>query len=496
MKKHIKKLTTVVLSMVLLCCNIIMIIAEEQAGEILANNEIAQVLDNYFYVRENTFYAGNNKERTIRAVYDALPIEGEVLAVETARNEGMAAYIDACDIEVVNATTSYFVNGCESVTVCQNSEYISASRYSVYEWTWIEYTADGKTVESMGMGTEHKITVSFDGEDYIITADEYDESDISGICTVEESSVEGIVEISLEDSSQYSDVELLSFYNSQRELDVNAFIEYADEWVYHSPSSTGTSYPTYYNPAYYYYSGNDCVNYASQCLHAAGMAFDTSGTAVWYADVTSNTTPVAGTSANSTNTWRSISYFEPYWVSDQGYEEIAFNINSLTPGCVVINNSKNHVMVCVGYNSAGSPILNGHTNDRYHMIASGFTGAAYIIQFTYESPNSYTTLTSSATQKSGNISSTGSSNYYKFVPASTGFYDIYADSSIDTKGSIYKEDIVTMSGSSYGVMSKISEDDDGNDGNDFWMMPYLTAGETYYIEVSAGSTGSYVLHIE
>lgn len=130
------------------------------------------------------------------------------------------------------------------------------------------------------------------------------------------------------------------------------------------------------------------------------------------------------------------------------------------------------------------------------MIASGFSGAAYVIRFTYKSPVSYITLSSSVTQNSGYISSTGNSNYYKFVPASTGFYDIYTESAIDTIGNIYKEDIIVMSGTSYGIMNKTGEDDDGNNGSDFWLRPYLTAGTTYYIEVSANSTGAYVLHIE
>ena len=36
--------------------------------------------------------------------------------------------------------------------------------------------------------------------------------------------------------------------------------------------------------------------------------------------------------------------------------------------------------ICTGYNSAGMPILNGHTYDWYHVPLSFFSGTKYTMQ--------------------------------------------------------------------------------------------------------------------
>lgn len=64
--------------------------------------------------------------------------------------------------------------------------------------------------------------------------------------------------------------------------------------------------------------------------------------------------------------------------------------------------------------------------------------------------------------------------WYKFTPSTTAYYTVYTVGSLDTVGRIYDANFNQLDG----------DDDDGT-GLNFRMVVRLTAGQTYYVKVSA-----------
>ena len=84
------------------------------------------------------------------------------------------------------------------------------------------------------------------------------------------------------------------------------------------------------------------------------------------------------------------------------------------------------------------------------------------------------------------VSVSGEGEYFRFVPNTSGWYEIY---SYDRYGdpSVYLYD---------ANWYQLAYNDDGNDGLNFSLEIYLTAGETYYIKTCAlGSSASYYFTI-
>jgi len=87
---------------------------------------------------------------------------------------------------------------------------------------------------------------------------------------------------------------------------------------------------------------------------------------------------------------------------------------------------------------------------------------------------------------SDTIDVSGAQDYFKFTAQVSGTYTFYTTGSLDTIGTLY--------GSNQGIL--ISNDDDNSTNYNFNLSYILTAGETYYISVSAYSTntGAYTLN--
>ena len=116
-------------------------------------------------------------------------------------------------------------------------------------------------------------------------------------------------------------------------------IAYADKWA------------TSRNPAYKQYPGVDCCNFVSQCLYAGGMPKNSS----WY--------PASYAWINCSG---AISNFKKY-----GKFMSASDSNVLRGNPVYYDWNSNgvydHTAICVGRNSAGTPIIDAHTGDHYHV---------------------------------------------------------------------------------------------------------------------------------
>ncbi|MBQ8986250.1 MAG: amidase domain-containing protein, partial [Lachnospiraceae bacterium] len=116
-------------------------------------------------------------------------------------------------------------------------------------------------------------------------------------------------------------------------------VAYADKWA------------TSRNPAYRQYPGVDCCNFVSQCLYAGGMPKNSE----WY--------PASYAWINCSG---AISNFKKY-----GKFMTATDSNVLRGNPVYYDWNSNgvydHTAICVGRNSAGTPIIDAHTGDHYHV---------------------------------------------------------------------------------------------------------------------------------
>ena len=115
-------------------------------------------------------------------------------------------------------------------------------------------------------------------------------------------------------------------------------IAYADKWA------------TSRNPEYRQYPGVDCCNFVSQCLYAGGMPRNSE----WY--------PASYAWINCSG---AISNFRKYG------KFISANDGNVLKGNPVYydwnsNGVYDHTAICVGRNSAGTPIIDAHTGDHYH----------------------------------------------------------------------------------------------------------------------------------
>lgn len=115
-------------------------------------------------------------------------------------------------------------------------------------------------------------------------------------------------------------------------------VAYADKWA------------TSRNPQYKQYPGVDCCNFVSQCLYAGGMPKNST----WYP-----------ASYDWINCSGAISNFKKY-----GKFMGANDSNVLRGNPVYYDWNSNgvydHTAICVGRNSAGTPIIDAHTGDHYH----------------------------------------------------------------------------------------------------------------------------------
>ena len=96
------------------------------------------------------------------------------------------------------------------------------------------------------------------------------------------------------------------------------------------------------------------------------------------------------------------------------------------------------------------------------------------------------------TTTSGNISTSGGKNYYKFTPSFTSTYVLYSNSSLDLFVTIYDSN-----------GNQLTTNDDSGSSLDFSVVRSLLSGVTYYFEVkispyataSSSKTGSYTLNL-
>ncbi len=214
---------------------------------------------------------------------------------------------------------------------------------TVYEWTFFDYDdlADGPGGrDTAGYGTTHTMTFSLDAQgEPVLVSDVYSDEDVMN--TTEGSQAPG----------RQSTLRTSGYYSGYDPIQA---IIYADTYVSPNPPVDEED-TSYYNPEYYDFNGQggDCTNFTSQCIHAGGIPTDSDWAPYTYA-------------------WVNAYYSEEYFAANHGKKVRQATAGDIYPGSVLYldrrrDESYHHSVFCVGTNSAGTPIINCHTSDRYHM---------------------------------------------------------------------------------------------------------------------------------
>ena len=143
-------------------------------------------------------------------------------------------------------------------------------------------------------------------------------------------------------------------------------------------------------------------------------------------------------------------------------------------------------------------------NTTYYLVARAYSSQKtgnFSVKVKYQDEYGNTFEDAYEVQEEGNLSGEitypGDADMFKFVPRTTGWYEIQSISSLNANGTIYdaeeKQLEYNNSGQGYGVSTN---------ANDFYMYVKLTAGESYYIKVHTTaysmtvlSLGAYTLRI-
>ena len=304
--------------------------------------QVSALLDQFFSLREADFdaqsgialYSGAENE----AVLAAPQLQS---AVGSTHQELIDALADRIDADILGATVTTLV---ESITETE-----TGYEAKVYEWTFFDYDdlSDGVGgSDTAGFGTEHLITFGYnDAGQLQILSDDYTESDVLTGELPQEDLQEADLSAAPKAGTYYTGYD-----------PVKAAI-YSNKYVSPTPLPDGVAADTsYYNPEYPHYAGQggDCANFVSQCLYAGGF-------------------PTSSQWKSRTGAWincvSQIKYFRSYGTYVANPTE-----SDIRPGSLIyfnyspkLTSSWYHVIICVGQNSAGTPVINGHTYDRYRV---------------------------------------------------------------------------------------------------------------------------------
>ena len=267
-------------------------------------------------------------------------------------------------------------------------------RVTVYEWTFYDYSdSRGGGIQSdvAGFGTLHRLTLAADGTGYRLLSDAYDESDIDGFSTVVSETQPALLGAPPAYSAASS--RFCTGY------DPGAAARYADAHVWNGADMSATGvFESHYNPEYYNYNavGGDCANFVSQCLYAGGMpqtAGESGGQSCWYFCA----------AEDRSDTWTRSTLLRRWLGSTWGLTVDSPKDSDILTGSPVFYSRSggytwNHATICVGVNSAGTPVVNSHNNDRYRVVWNYWPAGTTVstVQLTYK-----TILFPSAPEPSG-----------------------------------------------------------------------------------------------
>ncbi|MBQ9349297.1 MAG: amidase domain-containing protein [Oscillibacter sp.] len=270
----------------------------------------------------------------------------------------------------------------------------------VYEWTFLDYDdlSDGPGGRDvMGYGVWHKLTLAPapEGGAWRIVRDEYDESELLGVCTVtEETRLEPEAALLLEGNQPWEDgsipdgagggipadadgegvdrltegdAEALAvLLDTDGAADLMGPVDFYPAYDPDAASEYADKYALTYNPAFPNYNpvGGDCANFTSQCILAGGMPM-VKGSNGWYHKLASTSVY-----SDRSGSWTLARELYNWMSANRGVQMTAAD-DTVIKGSPVfyVNKGKTavgHAAICVGANSAGRPIIDSHNSDKYH----------------------------------------------------------------------------------------------------------------------------------
>ena len=129
----------------------------------------SKILDEYFLCREKSFTSSvNNSYKEITSVTSDRKI---------TQDEMRTGLIDKLEAKW-NAT---FVSADTTYTVTKEDTKNDKTVIDVYEWTDVGYTGASGLVDTFGYGVDHQIVIEYNGTEYCITSDTYDEGPLTGM---------------------------------------------------------------------------------------------------------------------------------------------------------------------------------------------------------------------------------------------------------------------------------------------------------------------------
>ncbi len=345
----------------------------------------AEAVESYFEARAEEV-AGQGAQSV-----DAASLSAQVKKTSKLRAENLQQMADTANINITSASTTVAV---EDVQADGDVFTVQAYEQTVFEYDDLSDGVGGSDVAIFG--TDHSLVVEASDAEATIAADAYDESDISAIDTTDADGA------SSGQKSDFSTSEDLKGSQDQTALEIlSSGVEsvaegamslvvpkkaeaatYSYDFAYDTAKAIAYSntYALKYNTNYRNFNpdGGDCANFVSQSLNAGGFTQISGGyasTSAWYYK----------SSKNYAQSWVYCPTFVSYMKKHGKYVKNPKK-SAVFPGSPVVYMSSSgvwaHATICVGYNSAGTPVINAHNSDRYHVPYTYWNTTRCTIQLT------------------------------------------------------------------------------------------------------------------
>lgn len=297
--------------------------------------------------------------------------DSNLVAFEVSRAKNFRALEDRWSTKIVDAKTSATI---KSLNLTGDT-----AEALVNEWIFFDWTDENGNVVTSGMGTNHSMTLRKRGDGWVVTADAYDEGPLTGVTSpsyIEPPKKSPPPRADAATKSPGSSIGVM-YVPGATPYDRTKAVNYANTYVYNQ--ANGAKYETYYNNMWYKnYNpwGGDCANFVSQSLYAGGhyfVGFGVDSSSNWWYD-NKGTAPGESFTADdvASATWTYVPSQMPYMVPGWGAWTTG---SSLVPGDIVyynwnkdtIDSIFDHVTIVVAKASDGTPLVNSHNNDYYHL---------------------------------------------------------------------------------------------------------------------------------
>ncbi|MCX7884233.1 MAG: amidase domain-containing protein [Caloramator sp.] len=308
-------------------------------------DEIEHILNINFKERCSSFITGNyqnlENQFDLSSKYGKWSFEHEKKRVDFINK-----WCSLRKIKLVNAESKIKI-----LSIKENKNSIKVYLSDITKIGYIYLNQDEKHLNEFSYGTKHSITLIYKNGNYFITSDWYNDPLDD---TIQETGTpaQNIIE---SEASKYTWVK----------YDRKKAVEYADKYC-------GANFYIEdgykYNKKYRNFAdlGGDCANFASQVLSDKEAGGIKMGGGWLYRN------------GEASASWVNAGFFTYHMlysgkaklISKGKYSKVVNSVQYLSPGDIISYQRKNdivHVSIVTAIDSIGVPLVNSHTNDRYHV---------------------------------------------------------------------------------------------------------------------------------